>query len=122
MTERWKWPKVKQIRAAAEELKATIRAKYPAAQFNLTRAPDDQHIWMLWTLVDVDDPDEVRELTRDRQHEMLVEDHILLHVAPTKNSRADLWLRAQESEEGQLTKDQHDRAILVSPSQTPEQR
>ena len=87
MNEKWTWPTVKKVKEAAEELKTTIRAKYPDAKFNLTRAPDDQHIWFLWTLVDVDDPDEVRELTRDRQDEMLVEDHILLHVRPTDDRR-----------------------------------
>ena len=87
MTERWTWPTVKQVKAAAEELKATIRAKYPDAQFNLTRAPDDQHIWLLWTLVDVDDPDEVRDITRERQADMLEEDHILLRVMPTADER-----------------------------------
>jgi hypothetical protein len=87
MVEQWKWPTVKQVKAAAEELKGMIRAKYPDAQFNLTRAPDDRNIWFLWTLVDVDDPDEVKALTSDRLDEMLDQDHILLHVRPTYDRR-----------------------------------
>ena len=50
MTERWKWAPVKQVKGAAEELKAIIRTRYPDAQFNLTRAFDDRHAWHLWTL------------------------------------------------------------------------
>ena len=90
MTEEWKWPTVKRVKEAANELKTMIRAKYPDAKFNLTRAPDDQHIWFLWTLVDVDDPDEVKALTSDREWEMQVEDYILLHVRPT-NDRRDIY-------------------------------
>lgn len=87
MTEQWKWPTVTRIREAAEELKAIIRKKYPDAQFSLTRSPDDRRIWLLWTLVDVEDPDEVRDLTRERQADMLAEDHVLLHVMPTDDER-----------------------------------
>ena len=87
MSEEWKWPTVKKVKDAAEELKAMIRAKYPEAQFNLTRAPDDRHIWFLYTLVDVDDPDEVMQVTGDRLDEMLDEDHILIHVRPTHDRR-----------------------------------
>ena len=85
MTERWKWPTVKQVKDAAQELKSIIRAKYPDAQFVLARAPDDQHIWLLWTEVDIEDPDEVRELTQNRQDEMLTESNILLYVAPRRS-------------------------------------
>jgi hypothetical protein len=84
MTEQWKWAPVKKIKEAADELKATIRAKYPDAQFNLSRAADDRHIWHLWTMVDVDDPDEVKALTRDREFDLLVEDHIPLYVIATR--------------------------------------
>ena len=87
MAEQWKWPTVKTVKKAAAELKAMIRTKYPDARFHFTRAPDDRHIWFLWTLVDVDDPDEVRELTNDRLDEMLDEDHILIHVRPTQDRR-----------------------------------
>src|SRR5215212_1860328 len=82
-TERWKWASVRQIRAAAEELKATIRAKYPDAQFSLSRAQDDRDAWNLWTYVDIEDPDEVRDLTRERELEMLTEERIPIYVVPT---------------------------------------
>jgi len=68
-----KWATAKQVKEAAEELKAIIRAKYPEAEFVLSRAPDDQHVWLLWTFVDIDDPEEVRELTDDWEFELLEE-------------------------------------------------
>jgi hypothetical protein len=84
VTDEWKWASQKRIKEAAEELKATILARYPEAQFSLSRAQDDPVIWDLWTLVDIEDPDEVRDLTRDRELEMLVEEHIPLYVIPTR--------------------------------------
>ena len=83
MTEQWKWAPVKKIKEAAEELKATIRGRYPDAQFRLARAQDGRDAWNLWTLVDIEDPDEVRDLTRDREFEMLTEERIPLYVVPT---------------------------------------
>ena len=87
MSEQWKWAPVSEIKAAAEELKATIRARYPDAQFSLSRAADDRHIWHLWTAVDVEDPDEVKSLTRDREFDLLVEDHIPLYVIATRGTK-----------------------------------
>jgi hypothetical protein len=84
MTEQWKWASVKKIKEAAEELKATIRTRYPDAQFKLSRAQDDRDAWNLWTLVDVEDPDEVNDLVRDREFEMLTEERIPLYVVPTR--------------------------------------
>jgi hypothetical protein len=80
MTETWKWAPVSKIKAAAEELKGIIRAKHPDAEFRLSRAPDDRYIWHLWTTVDVDDPDEVNDLVRDRELDLLEQDHIPLYV------------------------------------------
>lgn len=83
MTEQWRSAPVTRIKEAAEELKATIRAKYPDAQFRLSRAQDDRDAWNLWTLVDIEDPDEVRDLTRDRELDMLTEERIPIYVVPT---------------------------------------
>jgi hypothetical protein len=85
MVERWKWAPVKKIKQTAEELKAIIRAKYPDAQFNLLRAEDDPHLWHLWTLIDEEDEDGVRELVLDRTVDLLAEDHIPLYVIPTQS-------------------------------------
>lgn len=83
MTERWKWASVKRIKEAAGELKALIRLKYPDAQFSLSRAQDDRDAWNLWTYVEIEDLDEVTDLIRDREHEMLLEERIPLYVVPT---------------------------------------
>ena len=84
MTERLKWATVKQIKEAAEELKAIVRAEYPDAQFILSRAPDDQHIWLLWTYVDIEDPEVLRDLTSDFEADLLMERNMLLHMAPVR--------------------------------------
>ena len=84
MSERFRWAPYSRIREAAEELKATIRTKYPDAQFKLSRAQDDRDAWNLWTLVDIEDPDEVRDLTRDRELDLLTEGHVPLYVVPTQ--------------------------------------
>jgi len=87
MAEHWKWASVKRTKEAAEELKATILAKYPDAQFNLTRAPDDPHLWLLWTFADVDDPEEVSWLVVERAVDMLAEDHIPIQVVSMGRAR-----------------------------------
>lgn len=84
MTEQWKWASTRKIKEAAEELKATIRTRYPDAKFKLSRAQDDRDAWNLWTLVDIEDPDDVNELIRDREFEMLTEERIPLYVVPTR--------------------------------------
>ena len=80
MTERWKWASAKKVKEAAEELKTTIRAKYLDAQFRLARAADDRHIWHLWTTVDIDDPDEVNDLVRELELDLLEQEDVPLYV------------------------------------------
>lgn len=88
MAERWKWASTKQIKAAAEELKATIRATFPDAEFDLTRAPDDPYMWILWTRVAMnaseDDSEEVRSLVLERTLDMVEEEHIPIQVIPIR--------------------------------------
>lgn len=88
MGERWKWASVKQIKAAAEELKATIRATFPDAEFNLTRHPDDPYMWILWTRVAMaaseGESEKVRNIVLERTLDMLAEDHIPLQVMPIR--------------------------------------
>ena len=88
MTEEWIWASVTRIKEAAEELKAIIRVKYPDAQFRLSRAPDDRDSWSLWTYVEIEDPDEVNDVIREREREMLIEEHIPLYVIPTASREA----------------------------------
>jgi len=80
MTEQWKWAPYSRVKEAAEELKATIRATYPDAQFRLSRDPSQQRSWLLWATVDVDDPEKVSNLVVDLEVDMLSEEHIPIHV------------------------------------------
>lgn len=80
MTVQWKPAPVKKIKEAAEELKRLIRARYPDAQFRLSKAGNDRYIWHLWTTVDIDDPEEVNDLIRDRELVMQDEERIPLYV------------------------------------------
>jgi hypothetical protein len=84
MSTTFRWASQRKIRGAAEELKATILATYPDAQFRLAPAQDDRDAWNLWTLVDVDDLDDVSALTRDREIDMLTEERIPIYVVPTR--------------------------------------
>ena len=84
MIDEWSPAPYQKIEAAAEELKAIIRATYPDAQFQLARAADDRDAWNLWTLVEADDLDDVSALTKDREIDMLVEESIPLYVIPTR--------------------------------------
>jgi hypothetical protein len=83
VTERWTWAPYSRVKEAAEELKAIIRTRYPDARFRLARDPNQQRSWLLWTMVDVDDPEDVSNLVVDREVDMLSEEHIPLHVIVT---------------------------------------
>jgi hypothetical protein len=77
-----RWASYAKVKEAAEELKGLIRAKYPDAEFKLVRAVDQQRSWHLLAMVDVDDLDDVGALVIDREVDMLVEEHIPIHVIP----------------------------------------
>ena len=79
---REQWASFQRVREAAEELKATIRRRYPDARFQLVMAADQPRSWHLWALVDVEDPDQVGDLVSDREIEMLVDERIPIHVIP----------------------------------------
>jgi hypothetical protein len=83
MSEQWKWASYTRVREAAEELKGLIRAKYPDAEFRLSRDPDQRRSWLLWaTVAGVADPEDVSTLITDREEDMLSEEHIPIHVIP----------------------------------------
>lgn len=96
MTDQWTWAPYARVKEAAEELKSLIRARYPDAEFTLVRSTDDRRSWNLWTRVNVEDPDEVGDLVIDREIDMLVEEHIPIHVIPTR-SHARFPRRLSES-------------------------
>ena len=75
-----------QVQAAARELKATILDKYPTARFRLSRAADEQRSWNLWTMVDIEDLDEVSDLVTERALDLRVEEGIPIHVVPIRGT------------------------------------
>jgi hypothetical protein len=77
----------RQVQAAARELKTTILSRYPAATFRLSRAADEQRSWNLWTMVDIEDLDEVSDLVTERTLDMRVEEGIPIHVVPIRGSK-----------------------------------
>lgn len=77
---------------AAEELKAAIREKYPDAEFRLSKAGNDRYIWHLWTTVDIEDPEEMKELIRERELDMQDVEHIPLHVITLGSDRVSRHL------------------------------
>jgi hypothetical protein len=72
---------------AVAELRNAISHRYPAAAFEVSRAPDDPQSIHLIVTVDVDDPDEVGDLVIDRVVEMQAEEGIPIHVIPVRPSR-----------------------------------
>jgi len=74
------------VQAAARELKETILDKYPTATFRLSRAADAPRSWNLWTMVDIEDLDEVSDLVTERALDMRVDDGIPIHVVPIRGN------------------------------------
>ena len=87
MSEQWKWASYQRVKEAPEELKGLIRATYPDAELKLARDIHQQRSWILWTYVDVEDTDEVRALTVEREVDMLAEEHIPLLSPCVRRSR-----------------------------------
>jgi hypothetical protein len=72
------------VQMAAGELKAAILDTYPTARFRVSRAAYVQRFWNLWTMVDVEDLDEVSDLVTERALDMRVEEGIPIHVVPIR--------------------------------------
>jgi hypothetical protein len=66
---------------AVDELRTMILDRYPTATFRISRGEEPGEIFM-WTDVDVDDPDLVKELTLDRELELLINEGLSVHVIP----------------------------------------
>ena len=81
---KWRGGSYRHVQAAARELKAKILDRYPTATFRLSRAADEQRSWNLWTMVDIDDLDEVSDLVTERALDMRVEEGIPIHVVPIR--------------------------------------
>jgi hypothetical protein len=81
---------------AVDELKDTITQHYPTATFELARAMDDPQCIHLFTVVDVDDPDEVGDLVIERIVALQADEQIPIHVIPLRTpERVRAELHAQ---------------------------
>jgi endogenous inhibitor of DNA gyrase (YacG/DUF329 family) len=80
-------------REAIRELTSLIRRRYPTATFAVAPDPDDSDITILWTTIDVDDPDDVVEWVIERELQLQIEEGVPVYVVPirTPERRAKLW-------------------------------
>ena len=67
------------IEHAIEELKALIRARYPDADFEVSRGEDPEGVYLAAT-VDVEDVDDVMAIYTERLIELQVADRLPLYV------------------------------------------
>jgi hypothetical protein len=72
------------IQGAIDELRQTIRQRYPNAQFQVERGQDEPENIHLITTVDLDDPEEVLDLVLDRMIELEVDERIPVYVIPVR--------------------------------------
>jgi hypothetical protein len=84
------------LHAALQELTELVKAHYPTATFSLERGVDDPDAIHLVTTVDIDDPDEVVDLTIDRELELQVDEGLPVHVIPRRTPARVEALRRRE--------------------------
>ncbi|MCX6020192.1 MAG: hypothetical protein NTZ05_00380 [Chloroflexi bacterium] len=77
------------IRAALDELQATIARNYPAATFQVTEGDDPTGIYLRVT-VDVEDTDDVVDVYIDRLVDLQVEEHLPVYVLTLQSPERDL--------------------------------
>ena len=81
--------------AALDELRQAISAHYPSATFEVGADPDEPTSVLLWTTVDVDDPDEVLDHVMERLLELQVDERVPVHVIPIRTpERIAAYLKA----------------------------
>lgn len=84
------------MQRAVDELEGIIRRRYPEAQFQVSRSPEDPAIVHLITIVDVDDTDRVLDLIIDRQIELQSEEELPIFVV-TERPRERVGAMRQEA-------------------------
>lgn len=76
---------------AVDELINLVRQHYPGASFVISPAEDDPGITHIWTTVDLDEPEEVTDLTIDRELALL-EQGIPVYVIPLRTPKKEAVL------------------------------
>jgi hypothetical protein len=72
------------VQAALHELKTLVLQRYPQAQFRVSRGQDDPAAIHLIAIVDVEDTDEVADLTIEREMALQIEDGLPIFVIPVQ--------------------------------------
>ena len=85
---------------AVQELEGMVRERYPSATFQVARAADGPESILVWTTVDVDDPDEVGDLVLDRMLELQIDEGIPVHLVPIRTPERVLASMKAEARRG----------------------
>jgi len=89
------------IEAALEELRGTIKRRYPDATFEVAFDLEECGDIDLITTVDLDDPFDVHDLVVDRLIQIQVDEGIPLHVLPMRTAERVLADRPAKQDAGQ---------------------
>jgi hypothetical protein len=80
---------------ALAELRGLIAAKYPTATFGVSTGSEDPQETWLTARVDLDDPDEVLEVVRDRVLEYQLDEGLPVYVLPLRTPERAAALRRE---------------------------
>ena len=81
---------------AVTELTGVIKQRYPTASFATEPGVDDAAITHLVATVDVDDPDEVTDLTIERELELQIDEGVPVYVIPLRTPERVAKLAAEQ--------------------------
>jgi hypothetical protein len=72
------------LQAAVDELAAMIGARYPSAQFQVSRHPEEATTVLLEAIVDIDDTDQVVDLVFERMEQLRIAEGVPILVIPLR--------------------------------------
>jgi hypothetical protein len=98
---------------AVTELTGLIRERYPTASFVTEPGTDDGQVTHLVATVDVDDPDEVTDLTIERELQLQIDEGVPVYVIPLRTPERVAKLVAEQRTA------QHTPPVFPLPPATP---
>jgi hypothetical protein len=85
---------------AVMELTEMVKQHYPTASFEIGPSEEDPDVTHITASVDIDDPEEVTDLTIERELELQIEEGIPVYVIPIRTpERVAALLRQQRKQE-----------------------
>jgi hypothetical protein len=81
---------------AVAELKGMITTNYPSATFAVAPGIDEPHSINVLATVDVDDPDEVTDLTIERELQLQIDEGLPVYVIPLRTPERVTKLVAEQ--------------------------